>query len=257
MKISILTLFPEMFPNFLNTSIIKKAILQNKVTVEVINIRDFAQNKWHRVDTPPVGGGAGMIMQVEPIVLALESIDIGHKVLLSPRGTTLNVNKTFSLSRKDHLILICGHYEGVDERLTHYIDEEISIGDYILTGGELGAMVISDAVIRLIDNVINEDSLEVESFDSHLLEYPQYTEPYDFRGYKVPAILYSGNHAAIRRYRLKESLRITKERRPDLFQKILTDADTIALTKEIEAGIVGNWEKEAIKKGERFTKNKK
>lgn len=257
MKITILTLFPEMFPSFLNTSIIKKAILQKKVTIEFVNIRDFAQNKWKRVDTPPVGGGAGMIMQVEPIVLALESIDVGHKVLLSPRGETLNVSKTFKLSRKDHLILICGHYEGVDERVSHYIDEEISIGDYILTGGELGAMVISDAVIRLLDGVINRDSLDVESFDSHMLEYPQYTEPYDFRGYTVPAILYSGNHAAIRRYRLKESIRLTKERRPDLFKKILSDADTLALTREIEEGIVGEWEKAAIAKGERFTKGKK
>lgn len=257
MKITILTLFPEMFPSFLNTSIIKKAILQGKVSVELVNIRDFAQNKWNRVDTPPVGGGAGMIMQVEPIVLALESIDVGHKVLLSPRGETLSVTKTHKLARKDHLILICGHYEGVDDRVTHYIDEEISIGDYILTGGELGAMVVSDAVIRLQDDVINKDSLDIETFDGHMLEYPQYTEPYDFRGYTVPAILYSGNHAAIRRFRLKESLRITKERRPDLFIKILTDADTIALNKELESGTVGAWEKEAIKKGERFTKDKK
>ena len=257
MKITILTLFPEMFPNFLETSIIKKAILKGLVEVNIVNIRDFAQNKWNRVDTPPVGGGAGMILQVEPIVLALESIDVGHKILMSPRGTTLNVNKTHKLSRKDHLILICGHYEGVDERVNHYIDEELSIGDYILTGGELGAMVVSDAVIRLLNNVISEESLEQESFDMSMLEYPQFTEPYDFRGYTVPAILYSGNHEAIRKWRLKESLRLTKTRRPDLYAKILQDKLTMRLSRELDAGIVGDWEKDAIAKGEKFTKDKK
>lgn len=257
MKITILTLFPEMFPNFLNTSIIKKAILKRLVTVELVNIRDFAQNKWKRVDTPPIGGGAGMILQVEPIVLALEKIDPGHKVLLSPRGTILNVNKTFSLSRKDHLILICGHYEGVDERVSHYIDEEISIGDYILTGGELGAMVISDAVIRLLDEVISEDSLAHESFDYGMLEYPQYTEPFDFRGYRVPTILYSGNHEAIRKWRLKESIRLTKDRRPDLFVKIIKDRDINRLIHELETGTVGKWESDAILKGDKYTKDRK
>ena len=257
MKITILTLFPEMFPNFLNTSIIKKAILKGIVEVELVSIRDFAQNKWNRVDTPPVGGGAGMILQVEPIVLALESIATGHKVLLSPRGKTLNVNKTFSLSRQDHLILICGHYEGVDERVSHYVDEEISIGDYILTGGELGAMVISDAVIRLLDEVISEDSLAHESFDYGMLEYPQYTEPFDFRGYRVPTILYSGNHDAIRKWRLKESIRLTKDRRPDLFVKILKDKETNRLLQELESGTIGKWESDAIAKGDKFTKDKK
>lgn len=257
MKISILTLFPEMFTNFLTTSIIKKAILQDKVEVQIVNIRDFANNKWNRVDTPPVGGGAGMILQVEPIVKALESVDVGHKVLLSPKGQTFNQMQATKLSQKDHLILICGHYEGVDERVNHYIDEDISIGDYILTGGELGAMVVSDAVIRLLDDVINKDSLDHETFDYSMLEYPQYTEPYDFRGYTVPTILYSGNHAAIRKWRLKESLKITREKRPDLFNKILKDKDINRLLKEIDAGIVGEWEKDAILKGDKFTKDKK
>ena len=152
---------------------------------------------------PPIGGGAGMILQVTPIVAALESLSLGHKVLLSPRGKVFNNQNAYKLLKKEHLILICGHYEGVDERVNQFIDEEISIGDYVLTGGELGAMVISDAVIRLVDDVISE-SLEVETFDNSLLEYPQYSEPYDFRGLTVPAILYSGNHKAIAKWRLKE-----------------------------------------------------
>ncbi|OQC11224.1 MAG: tRNA (guanine-N(1)-)-methyltransferase [Tenericutes bacterium ADurb.Bin087] len=256
MKITILTLFPEMFTNFLETSIIKKARLQGHVTFDIINIRDFADNKWNRVDTPPVGGGAGMILQAEPIVKALESVDPGHKMLLSPRGNVLTNMKATALSQKEHLIFVCGHYEGIDERVNHFIDEEISIGDYILTGGELGAMVISDAVIRLLDEVISTESLDVESFDYHLLEYPQYTEPYDFRGYTVPTILYSGNHAAIRKWRLKESLRITRERRPDLFKKITKDNEIKKLLKEIDDDVIGEWEKDAIEKGSRFTKNK-
>lgn len=257
MKISILTLFPEMFDNFLNTSIIKKAILQQKVQFEIINIRDFASNKWQRVDTPPIGGGAGMIMQVDTVVKAIRSATPGHKILLSPRGTTFDNNKAFSLSRKEHLILICGHYEGVDERVSNYIDEEISLGDYILTGGELGAMVISDAVTRLVKNVISDESLSIESFDYSMLEYPQYTEPYDFEGLTVPAILYSGNHQAISKWRKKESIRITKARRPDLFAKVLIDKDIIKLEKELENNEIPEWEKTAIEKGSRFTKNRK
>lgn len=257
MKITILTLFPEMFPDFLNTSIIKKAILQKKVVVELVNIRDFAENKWNRVDTPPVGGGAGMIMQVNSVVRALESIEAGHKVLLSPRGETFSNRKAFKLSRNDHLILVCGHYEGVDERVSHFIDEELSLGDYILTGGELGAMVISDAVIRLLADVISKDSLDIESFDNNLLEYPQYTEPYDFRGYTVPPILYSGNHEAIRKWRLKESIRLTREKRPDLYVKVLRDKTIARLEKELNEGTIAKWETDAILKGERFTKDKK
>ncbi len=257
MKITILTLFPDMFLGFRETSIIKKAILQKKVDLEIINIRDFAVNKWNRVDTPPIGGGAGMILQVAPIVSALESITPGHKVLLSPRGPVFTNQKACKLLQKDHLILICGHYEGVDERVNEFIDEEISIGDYVLTGGELGAMVISDAVIRLVDDVISKDSLDVESFDNSLLEYPQYSEPYDFRGLTVPAILYSGNHKAIAKWRLKESLRLTKKVRPDLFKKIVTDLEINTLVEEIENETIGEWEKEAIAKGIKFTKDKK
>lgn len=257
MKITILTLFPEMFTNFLDTSIIKKAQLQNKVTFEIVNIRDYATNKWKRVDTPPIGGGAGMILQVEPIVDALKAITSGHKILLSPRGMVFNQTKATILSLKEHLVFICGHYEGVDERVTHYVDEEISIGDYILTGGEIAAMAISDAVVRLVENVINEDSLAVESFDRHLLEYPQYTEPFDYDGYKVPQILYSGNHDAIRKWRLKQSLLLTYKKRPDLFEKHYLDKETKKLLKEALNDEVGEWEKEAIAKGHKYTDDKK
>lgn len=257
MKITILTLFPEMFTNFLETSIIKKAQLQNKVTFEIVNIRDYATNKWKRVDTPPIGGGAGMILQVEPIVDALKAITSGHKILLSPRGMVFNQTKATILSLKEHLVFICGHYEGVDERVTHYVDEEISIGDYILTGGEIAAMAISDAVVRLVENVINEDSLAVESFDRHLLEYPQYTEPFDYDGYKVPQVLYSGNHDAIRKWRLKQSLLLTYKKRPDLFEKHYLDKETKKLLKEALNDEVGEWEKEAIAKGHKYTDDKK
>ncbi|HZJ89155.1 MAG TPA: tRNA (guanosine(37)-N1)-methyltransferase TrmD [Bacilli bacterium] len=257
MKITILTLFPEMFRDFLSTSIVNKAQLLNKVTFEIINIRDYADNKYKRIDTPPVGGGPGMIMQVAPLVDALKAAGAGHKVLLSPRGTIFNQGKAVSFSLKEHLVLICGHYEGVDERLKYYIDEEISLGDYILTGGEIGAMAISDAVVRLIDGVINADSLYDESFNRHLLEYPQYTEPFDYNGYKVPQILYSGNHDAIRKWRLKQSLLLTYNKRPDLYKLHYKDKETMKLLEEALNDEIGDWEKEAIAKGHKYTKDKK
>lgn len=162
MKITILTLFPEMFAGFTDTSIIKRAIGKQIVEIELVNIRDFTENKYGRVDTPPIGGGAGLVMQAQPIVSALKSLTPGHKILFSPRGQTFHQNKAFSLANKDHLILVCGHYEGLDERVNAYVDELISIGDFILTGGELAAMVVSDAVIRLLDGVISMDSLNEE-----------------------------------------------------------------------------------------------
>lgn len=257
MKITILTLFPEMFDGFLNTSIIKKARLEKHVTIDIINIRDFANNKWKRVDFPPVGGGPGMVMQAAPIVAALESLDPAHKVLLSPRGSVFKQSKAAMLAQHKHLVLICGHYEGVDERVNHFIDESLSLGDYILTGGELGAMVISDAVIRLLDGVINTESLHFESFDRHLLEYPQYAEPFEFKGFKVPQILYSGNHDAIRKWRLKQSLIVTYKNRPDLFARHIPDKETLKLLDEALKDEVGPWEKAAIAKGEKFTKERK
>lgn len=250
MKITILTLFPEMFSGVLENSIIKRAITKGNAKVGLINIRDFTKNKYGRVDTPPIGGGAGLVMQVQPIVDALRSIESGYKVLLSPRGTSFNHAKARSFSQKEHVILICGHYEGVDERVNDYVDELVSIGDYVLTGGEIGAMAITDAIIRLLPDSIASDSLLEESFTNGLLEYPQYTEPFMFENKKVPLILYSGNHQAIKKWRLKQSLKITQNYRPDLFNKHhLTKKEKSLL----EEGDNPKWEDDAIKKGRKFT----
>lgn len=256
MKITILTLFPEMFKGFLETSIIKKALLQDKVVIDLVNIRDFANNKWNRVDAPPVGGGAGLVMQVEPLVSALESLEAGHKVLLSPRGQVFKQLKAHHYSMKKHLILICGHYEGIDERVNRFIDEELSIGDFVMTGGEIAAMAVSDAVIRLLQGVINEESLLEETFSRNLLEYPQYAEPYNFRNLTVPEILYSGNHSAIKKWRLKQSLHLTYLKRPDLYAKLINDNETDALIDEALKGVTGDWEKKAIESARKFTSRK-
>jgi tRNA (guanine37-N1)-methyltransferase len=251
MKITILTLFPEMFTGILTNSIIKRAIAKNIVTIDIVNIRDFTLDKYNRVDTPPIGGGAGLVMKVQPIVDTLKSLEPGYKLLLSPRGKTFDQDLAKLLSQKDHVILICGHYEGVDERVNNYVDGLVSIGDYIMTGGEIGAMAITDAVVRLLDGAIDEESLVEESFTNGLLEYPQYTEPYTFDNYEVPLILYSGNHDAIRKWRLKQSLLLTKKYRPDLFAKHnLTKEETILLNEDENP----QWLMDAIKKGEKFTK---
>mgnify|MGYP001134268921 CR=1 FL=1 len=257
MKITILTLFPEMFQGFLTTSIIKRAIGKEIVSIEFINIRDFTENKYGRVDTPPIGGGPGLVMQAQPVVSALEKIASGHKILFSPRGARFNQNRAFSLARKDHLILVCGHYEGIDERVNNYVDELISIGDFVLTGGEIAAMAVSDAVIRLLEGVISIDSLNEESFThNNMLEYPQFTEPFNFRGAEVPLILYSGNHKAIEKWRRKQSLYLTYTLRPDLYPKILKDAGDDKLLKEALDGIQAKWELDVIAKSKKFTDKK-
>lgn len=255
MKITILTLFPEMFDGFLTNSIIKRAIAKKIVEVEVINIRDYTKDKNHRVDSAPIGGGAGLIMKCQPIVDCIED----HKekyskvIMLSPRGSTYNQQKAKELSKEKHIILLCGHYEGIDERVNKYVDESISIGDYILTGGEIGSMAIADSIIRLLDGAIAKESIESESFDENLLEYPQYTEPYDYSGDKVPDILYSGNHQAINKWRRKKSLNLTKELRPDLFKKVnLSKADKKLLDEDKEKA--AKWELAAIEKGKKFIK---
>lgn len=255
MKITILTLFPEMFNGFLTNSIIKRAIAKNLVEVEIVNIRDYTRDKNHRVDSAPIGGGAGLIMKCQPIVDCIKD----HKsktskiVMLSPRGKTYNQQKAKELSKLEHLILLCGHYEGIDERVNKYVDESISIGDYILTGGEIGSMAIADSIIRLIDGAIAKESIEEESFDDNLLEYPQYTEPYDYNGDKVPDILYSGNHEAITKWRRKQALNLTKENRPDLFEKKqLSKADKKLLEEDKEKA--AKWELAAIEKGKKFIK---
>lgn len=214
MKIDILTIFPSMFEGFLNESIIKRAIDKGKVKINLINFRDYTLDPHGKVDDTPFGGGAGMVLMIQPIYDALMSIKTkdSYVILLTPGGNVFNQRKAREFVKYKHLILICGHYEGFDDRIKSLVNEEISIGDFILTGGEIPAMAISDAVIRLIDGVINKDSLISESFDSNLLDYPVYTKPREFKGMKVPEVLLSGNHKKIDEYRKSEQERITKER---------------------------------------------
>lgn len=228
-KFIVLTLFKEMFDGFLSTSVIKRAIDEEKVSVDVIDIRDFSLNKHKKVDFPPYGGGSGMVMSCEPLSRAIDyATDILKRyekeikiIYLSPRGKLLNYNLSNSLANDNsNYILVCGHYEGIDERIIEeYNILEISIGDYVLTGGELASQVLMDSVIRLIPGVINSESLIEESHTNYLLEYPQYTKPDLFRGRVVPEILKSGNHKKIAEYRKNESIRITKINRPDLLKK--------------------------------------
>lgn len=256
MKISILTLFPEMFEGFTSNSIIKRAIGKGLVKIELVNIRDFTKDKYNRTDTPPVGGGAGLVQKAQPIVDALSSVKTptSYSIIMSPRGKTYCQADAKRFSKLDHLIIVCGHYEGIDERVNSYCNESISIGDYILTGGEIPAMGISDSVIRLLDGAISSSSLEDESFNSDLLEYPQYTEPYDFNGEKIPAILYCGNHQAINKWRRKQSLYLTRKHRPDLFSKIELSKQDKKLLEEIDSNITPKWEIDAIEKGRKFKK---
>lgn len=218
MKISILTLFPNMFNGFLSESIIKRAIEKNIVEFEIINIRDFSKLNNNQVDDTPYGGGAGMVMMVEPVVDAINSVKTSDStiILMSPAGIKYHQNVAKDLRLKKHLILICGHYEGIDERILNYVDMEISIGDYVLTGGELPAMVISDSVIRLLDGVIKKESYEEESFSDNLLDYPTYTKPPIYDGYEVPEVLLSGHHKNIAEWRKKKAEEKTRMRRPDL-----------------------------------------
>lgn len=258
MRITILTLFPEMFDGFLTNSIIKRAISKELVEIKIVNIRDYTTDKYGRVDSAPIGGGAGLIMKCQPIIDCLNAnkSEDSHVILLSPRGKTYNQQKarSFAANFKD-IVLICGHYEGVDERVNSYVDELVSIGDYILTGGEIGAMAISDSIIRLIDGAISGESIVEESFEEGLLEYPQYTEPYDYNSDKVPDILYSGNHQAINKWRKKESLRLTRSLRPDLFEKYhLSKQEKKLLDEIIEGEEEPEWLKKAIEKGHKFIK---
>ena len=221
MRIDILSLFPEMFAP-LKESIIKRAVTDEKVEINIINIRDFASAPHYKCDDEPFGGGAGMVMMCEPIYKAIESIktDDCKIFYMSPRGKRFSQTKVREMSKLEHIILLCGHYEGVDQRVIDMFNiEEISIGDYILTGGELPAMVITDAIVRLIPNVITPDSIVEESFSNDVLEYNQYTRPSVFMGYSVPEVLLSGNHKKIAEYRKKQSIEITKKNRPDLLKE--------------------------------------
>ena len=218
MRIDILTLFPKMFDGFLSESIIKRAIEKEKVTINIVDIRDYTPYKNNQVDDYQFGGGGGMIMMCEPVFNAVESVrtEDSHIILLTPRGKTYNETKAKELKELKHLIIICGHYEGFDERIYTLADSLVSIGDYILTGGEIPAMAITDSVVRLIDGVITSTSLETESFNDNLLDYPVYTKPREYKGMEVPEVLLNGNHKLINEFREEERKRITKEYRDDL-----------------------------------------
>ena len=220
MKFDVLTLFPDMFKS-LDESVIGKAIEKKLIEINLINIRDFSKDKHKKVDDTPYGGGAGMVMKPDVVYDAYLSVkDEKAKVIyLTPQGNVLNQENVKQLSKNEHLILLCGHYEGIDQRvLDEIVDEEISIGDYVLTGGELPAMVLIDSVSRYIEGVINEESIEEESFSTNLLEYPQYTRPEEFRGRKVPDVLISGHHENIKKWRAEKALEVTKKKRPDLLK---------------------------------------
>lgn len=226
-KVIVLTLFTNMFEAFVNTSIIKRSIDKKIIDIEIVDIRDFTKDKHRRVDFPPYGGGSGMVMSPEPLASAIDYSTNKLKqsstkdikiIYMSPRGKVLSYNLSNSLANEDsNYIIICGHYEGIDERIIEEYDViEISIGDYVLTGGELAAQVLLDSVIRLLPGVLNEESLLEESHTDNLLEYPQYTKPSKFRGRKVPEVLLSGHHKNISEYRKQEAIRITKKYRPEI-----------------------------------------
>lgn len=237
MIIKLVTLFPPMYEGFISESIIKRAIAKGVVEIEVIDFREYSKDKHHKVDDTPYGGGAGMVINPVVIYDCLNAIktEKSHIILLTPQGRVYNQKIANHIARDyEELILICGHYEGFDERIRTLVDEEISIGDYVLTGGELASMVIADSVIRLLDGAISEDSYLGDSHQNGLLEYPQYTRPKVFNGMEVPAVLQNGNHKEINKWRLKESLRRTKERRPDLLENREFSKEEIVLLKEIE-----------------------
>ncbi len=233
MKIHILSLFPEMFTGVFNSSILKKAQEKNEVSIDVVNFREYSGNKHHQVDDYPYGGGAGMVLKPEPIFNAVEALPPstnGNRriILLCPQGERFNQQKAEEFAKEEELVFICGHYEGYDERIReHLVTDEISIGDFVLTGGELAAMTVVDSVVRLLPNVLGKAaSHEQDSFSTGLLEHPHYTRPVEYRGYKVPDVLLSGNHAAIDKWRRDQSLKRTVERRNDLLENAdLTEAE--------------------------------
>ena len=219
----VLTLFPEIFEGVFSSSILKRAIQKNLLKINIINIRDFAQNSHKTVDDKPYGGGRGMILKVDVVERALESISasVEHTILLAPSGKKYDQKKASELSAKNSVALTCGHYEGVDARVEHFVDEVISLGDFVLTGGEIAAMAIIDSVARLVHGVIKKESLLSESFSpaTSLLEYPHFTRPEEFRGLKVPKVLLSGNHAKIAKWRQEQAIKRTQKLRPDLILK--------------------------------------
>ncbi|MFY0542826.1 tRNA (guanosine(37)-N1)-methyltransferase TrmD [Brevibacillus sp. H7] len=239
MRIDVLTLFPEMFSGVFSSSILGKAQERGIVDIHVTNFREFSESKHGTVDDTPYGGGGGMVLKPEPLFRAVEAIESGTKprvILMCPQGKPYNQRLAEELAKEEHLVFICGHYEGYDERIRQFlVTDEISIGDYVLTGGELAAMVVIDSIVRLQPGALgNQMSAETDSFTTGLLEYPHYTRPAEFRGWKVPDILLSGHHANIERWRLKESLRRTRERRPELLEKLDLTEEMKQLLAELE-----------------------
>ncbi|HAX03970.1 MAG: tRNA (guanosine(37)-N1)-methyltransferase TrmD [Tenericutes bacterium GWC2_34_14] len=234
MKIDIITIFPDFFDPFLNTSIIKRGIEDGFLNIKTHQLRDYSSLKHNRIDDTPYGGGAGMLMMFPPFYEAIKTLksEDAHIIMTSPQGNVFDQKKAIELSKKKHLIILCGHYEGIDARVEDLIDEEISIGNYVLTGGEMPAMIISDAVSRLIPGVIHEESSETDSLQQGWLKYPQYTKPESYEGYRVPEILLSGHHQNIESWRKEQSVKRTLSKRPDLIKMIiLTEEEKKILSK--------------------------
>lgn len=238
-KITILTLFPEYFDSFRSTSIIKRALEKKQAEFECINFRDYTLDKHHNVDDTPCGGGQGMLLSVQPIADCIRAMrgDSSFVIMMTPQGERFTQTMARRLViEQEHIILLCGHYEGFDERIRQYVDMEVSLGDFVLTGGEGAALVMSDALIRLLDGVIQEDSHLDDSFENGLLEYPQYTRPIEYEGMRVPDVLLSGHHVNIKKWRLKQSLMKTMEKRPDLLEGRTYTKDELLCMKEIKEG---------------------
>ncbi len=236
-RFDVLTLFPEIISGMISSSILKRAIEKGLIEINIIDFREYAGNKHSTVDDYAYGGGAGMLIRVDPIYRALntiDGIDKAHKILTSPSGNVWSQKKAEDLSKLNHIVIVCGHYEGIDARVLNYIDEEVSIGDYVLTGGEIPAGVIIDSVSRLVSGVIADDSTVNESFSMGLLEYPQYTRPQEFDGYKVPDILLSGHHANIKKWQRYEALKKTYKVRPELLDQIELSKDDLKMLEEIK-----------------------
>ncbi len=258
MKIKIMTLFPEFYNEFLKGSIIGRAISKKIVDIEIINIRDYSLDKNHRVDDHPIGGGAGLIMRLEPLMDCLKSNTTNktHKIFMGPKGHSYSQKDAMRLSKMNEICLICGHYEGVDARFMDYVDEEISLGDFILTGGEIPAMAITDSIVRLLKGAIADESTQEESFTNTILEYPQYTYPKEYDGKKIPDILFCGNHEVIKQYQRKQAIKDTYEKRPDLFDKMTYSKKDYELIKQVlqHDDSLSKKELEAIDKGKKFLK---
>lgn len=237
MIIDIITIFPEMFNDFLGTSIIKRARENDLVSINIHNLRDYSNNKHKQVDDTPYGGGVGMLMMFAPFYEIIKKLrnENTKVIFLTPQGKLFNQPEAVRLSKFEHIILLCGHYEGLDARILEFVDYEISIGDYVLTGGEIPAMIITDAITRLIPNVIMEDSHQTDSLEGNRLKYPQYTKPETYEGYSVPKVLVSGNHKKIDEYRKYMSIKVTQDKRPDLIElEPLTKEELKILEKGIE-----------------------